>query len=232
MRSGPVSSVQEGAPPMEPRLRGIMLHDRPMPMPAKTLVAALALALVVSVLVGCAAFGIPESDDPVKKLAYAYELFGPQQRPLPAERLIREAADILRARSDDSGLAEAYRAYGFFFRSKAVEKYRKHYETQGFLEHGATYDSRFEKSIEYFRKSATIQERLGRDDMLANLRLNMGFTYEFAGKTSEACAEYDESLRNYQSLVKKDPAATPELPKGYTSFGNYIADLKKRLRCP
>jgi len=46
---------------------------------------------LLSILVGCAGVGVVASSDPLAKLNDAQELFQKQDRPLPAERLIREA---------------------------------------------------------------------------------------------------------------------------------------------
>ena len=40
---------------------------------------------------GCAAWGVPYTFDPIKKLKYACSLFDYNERPLPAENLIHEA---------------------------------------------------------------------------------------------------------------------------------------------
>src|SRR6267378_1202521 len=69
---------------------------------------------------GCAAFGVPATTDPAGKLRDATALFDRQDRPLPAERLIREALELYQKNGDQLGVAEAYRTYGFFFRSGSV----------------------------------------------------------------------------------------------------------------
>jgi hypothetical protein len=61
-----------------------------------------AILIVGVVLSGCAAMGVVETGDPDKKIRDAYILFGEQQRPLPAERLIREAIAIYQHKSRDT----------------------------------------------------------------------------------------------------------------------------------
>ncbi len=189
------------------------------------------LYLFSVLLTGCAAMGVPATGNPDKKVANAYTLFDEQQRPLPAERLIREAIDIYRETGDELGLAEAYRAYGFFFRSKAVEKWNEHYKSNGFLEQRATYGNRYQESIAFFEKSAVILERHEKNASLSNVYLNMGFTYEFANQPTEACKAYTQSLGYNQRHQRDHPDDTTILPEGFTSFEAYIDAILKRLNC-
>ena len=62
------------------------------------------LSLLMS---GCAAIGVVATSDPHVKLNDAENLFITQNRPLPAERLIREAMAIYQERDDPHGLANA-----------------------------------------------------------------------------------------------------------------------------
>ncbi len=97
-----------------------------------------------------------ETSDPAKKLSNTYMLFDKQKRPIPAEKLIRESITIYKNKNNQLSLAEAYRAYGFFFRSNAVKKWHAHYKEKGFYDSDATYEKRYEKSIEYFSKAENI----------------------------------------------------------------------------
>src|SRR3989442_11453492 len=137
---------------------------------------------------GCAGVGVVATSDPAAKLRDAGDLFDRQDRPLIAERLIREAMDIYQANNDQLGLAEAYRTYGFFFRSPSIEgKWNNYYRANGFLDRSATFATRYAKSIEYFEKARTIFAASTRYDALTNVDLNMGFTYIAAGNTPAAC---------------------------------------------
>ena len=182
-------------------------------------------------LAGCAAMGVPETSDPDKKVGHAYMLFDQQQRPLPAERLIREAITLYQEKNNALGLAEAYRAYGFFFRSSAIEKLHKHYELNGFMENEATYANRYDKSIEYFERSAAILEEHQKNDTLTNVHLNMGFTHELAKQPEKACAEYSKSIVSNQMHSKNNPNASLTLPQGFSSYEAYVNSIMERLKC-
>ncbi len=195
----------------------------------------LPIILVLSLLTGtgCAAMLVMATTNPDQKVRDAYMLFDQQYRPLPAERLIREAIARYQTRNDELGLAEAYRVYGFFFRSAALEKWQKFYESQGFYETNATFSNRYEKSIEYFEKSAALFEKHGTYDKLANVYLNMGFTYEFANQKSQACSAYKKSLIASDRFMKDHPGDLLNLPEGYSTYKEYIDRcLEENGTCP
>jgi len=190
------------------------------------------IMLVLPLLIfGCAAFGLPVTSDPAKKIGQAYQLFDEQQRPLPAEKLIRDSIDIYKEKNDLAGLSEAYRAYGFFFRSGAIEKWNKHYKSKGFLETGATFENRYSYSIKYFKKARAIYLGNFRYDALANVYLNMGFTYAISKENMKACEMFDKSNANYEEHMKNHPDSKMNLPKGVVSYEDYIVEHKKRLSC-
>ena len=202
-------------------------------MKMRVLIVVYALFMIVgsSLLSGCAAFGVPATNNPDEKLRDAYMLFDRQNRPLPAERLIREAIAIYQERKNEPALSEAYRAYGFFFRSQAVERLHKHYESAGFLEPGATYENRHEKSIEYFTKAADILQKYEKHDRLSNIYLNMGFTYEAAQQPHRACEMYTKTLKSHERFMSEHPGTQIDLPPGYQSFDQFINSRREKLRC-
>lgn len=181
-------------------------------------------------LSGCAAYGVVATSDPGQKVKDAYALFERKQRPLPAERLIREAISMYEENQDDLGLAEAHRAYGFFFRSRAVEEWRKHYEG-GFLEPGAAFANRFEKSVAHFNRAAEILDRHQRHDRLANIYLNGAITYEINHQPQQACDWFSKSLESNARYLKEHPDATIDLPDGFASFEAFVISRKNNLQC-
>ena len=190
------------------------------------------VVLAFAILNGCSAMIVPATSDPSKKIEYAYILFDEQQRPLPAEQLIKESVEVYKQENNEMGLAEAYRAYGFFFRSPAVKKWRKHYESDGFVDKTATYINRYDKSIEYFDQSAKLFVKNNKYDKVTNVYLNMGFTYEFAGRNEKACESYKASLDSNARFAKDNPGASLALPKGFSgTYEDYINGFLKRLGC-
>lgn len=189
-----------------------------------TLVAVLFLS-------GCAAMGVPETNDPREKLKWATELFDRQMRPLPAERLINEAISICTQNNDRECLAEAYTRYGFFFRSTAIEKWHKVYQEKGFQDKTATYDRRHLKSKEYFEKSIPIWAELERFDGLTHAYLNIAFAYEFLGDKAGACDPYTRSLEGYRKNIERNPSANVAIPKGFKDYEDYLYSQQRRAGC-
>ncbi len=185
------------------------------------------------VLGGCAAVGVVATDDPRAKLADAVALFDHQDRPIPAERLIHEAISICSRSADRPCLADAFRAYGFFFRSPALTgKWSKTFQESGFLDKTATYASRYMKSVEYFEKAAEIYRDLGRHGALTNVLLNKGFSQVLASDTKAACISFDLSLEAHLENVRLNPGVRPTLPQGYATYQEYVALRKAEASCP
>jgi hypothetical protein len=192
-----------------------------------------ALTAVLFMLVaGCSAMFVPRSNNPEQKLAQAYELFDNERRPIPAEKLIREAMDIYKMQNNMAGLAEVYRAYGFFYRSAAVEEWQKYYESTGFLDRTVTYNTRFRKSVEAFEYSAQLFAKQREYDSVANVYLNMAFTYEFARDLNGACASYKKSLDAFRNFQKLHPGASVSLPDGFTgTYEEFVARYLRKNQC-
>jgi tetratricopeptide (TPR) repeat protein len=172
-----------------------------------------------------------ETRDPAEKLSAGLELFDHYGYPLPAEGLIHEAIEIYQKGDKQIELAEAYRIYGFFFRSEGIEKWQSFYEERGFKDPSATVGNRYEKSIEYFEKAKAIWTDHKKFDALTNVYLNMGFTYELAGKRKEACRAYEESIRSHHEFTELNPGSKTIVPYGYNNHDDYVNVHKKRLGC-
>jgi len=186
---------------------------------------------LLAALVGCAAMGVPVTSDPAKKLGYAGSLYDQQGRPIPAERLIQEAIEIYEEQQNELGLAEAYRQYAFFFRSASVRKHEEYYRSVGFRDKSATFDSRYLKSIEYFEKARDLYMGHEKHDGLMNVYLNMGFTYQLMDTPKAACPVFDKSLSSYNEYLKSHPDANLQVPSGFSSFEDYIYEVKRSGSC-
>jgi tetratricopeptide (TPR) repeat protein len=194
--------------------------------------APLTLLMALATLGACSAMGVAESSDPAIKLRQANELFVKEDRPVPAERLIHEALEIYEKNGDQLGMAEAFRTYGFFYRSTAVERWEKVYRAEtGFFDKSVRFDERFQKSAEYFEKSATTFERAGAPDRAVNAEFNRGMTYFFAKDTAGACEAYDKSLVMYRHAQEIEPDKKPELPPGVNSFDELVRRFKAKVPC-
>jgi tetratricopeptide (TPR) repeat protein len=198
----------------------------------RALCLVLLLCSLSVIFAGCAGIGIFAISDPATKLRDAEDLFGRQDRPLIAERLIREAVESYRKRNDQLGLADAYQTYGFFFRSSALEgKSSNYYRENGFLDKSASFDARYEKSIEYLEKARTIFAENKRFDALTNVNLNIGFTYEVMGYGAAACEAFERSLENNRDNLRQISKAKIALPQGFATYEDFLAPHRERAGC-
>lgn len=192
----------------------------------------------VILLSSCAGVGIVATSDPGTKLSDAEELFKRQERPLPAERLIREAITIYQDRDDPRGQGMAYSMYGDLLRSYAVAKWEKVYRRDGFQDKFVTFDNRMTKATEFYKTAITYYERAahqfresGKYDALTNVYFNMGHTYSELDEREKACDSYDHTVEAYKANLGHNPSAKPYVPPGAGSVLDSIAAIKRQLGC-
>ena len=187
-------------------------------------------------LAGCYGATIPKSDNPEAKLQRAHSLVFSEDRPIPAERMLLDAADIYRERDDQRGLGNAYRQYAEFLRSPSVG--RNPYFRNGFANSSVTFDTREGKAVEYLQKAlsayAIAENRLverGQFDLLSNVYLNVAVAQLQLGNKALACSNYDKSLAAHQRYREQKPSEPLVVPTGYKSFEDVIAVERRRANC-
>lgn len=198
------------------------------------------IAIVCSTLLlgACAGVGIVATSDPLAKLNDAEDLFMRQDRPLPAERLIREAIAIYEERGDAHGLGHAHREYGDLLTSPAVAKWEYVYRRDGFQDKSVTFDNRFEKAsgfyrtaIQYYEKAQKQHAESAKYDKLTNLYFNMAWAHYRVDERDKACSYYDKAATAYHENIRLNPTAKPYLPRGSGSFEEFIGGQKRRIGC-
>ena len=175
--------------------------------------------------------------DPLAKLNVAENLFMSQDRPQPAERLIREAIVIYQERDDPTGLGHAHREYADLLRSRSVAvKWEKFYRENGFQDPAVTFDNRLAKSSEYYTKAIGYYQRAekqdreaNRFDALTNVYFNMAWSYLMLEDRAQACAYYDRTLEAYAENIRRNPDAKPISSSG--TIPDVVASAKKRAQC-
>ena len=192
----------------------------------------------LALLGACAGVGIVATSDPLVKLNDAQHLFLRQNRPLPAERLIREAIVIYQERNDPHGLGNAHREYADLLRSPAVARWEKVYRRDGFLDKSITFDNRIEKAAELYRQALAYYQRAeqqhreaGRYDALTNVYFNMGWSSSVLGERDKACGYYDRTVEAYRENIRRNPSAKPHVPAGAGSVEDYVASAKRDAGC-
>jgi tetratricopeptide (TPR) repeat protein len=161
-----------------------------------------------------------------------------QARPLPAERLIREAITIYQQRDDHHGLGNANREYGDLLRSPAVGKWEKIYRRDGFQDKSVTFDNRLEKASEFYRKGVTHYERAATQKRksreygaLTNIYFNMAWSHYMLDERDQACSYYLRAVEAYNENMRLNPTAKPYVPPGSGSFPQFIESQKRRIGC-
>ena len=192
---------------------------------------------VVLLLVGCAGVGIVATSDPLTKLNDAEDLFMRQDRPLPAERLIREAIVIYQEQDDPHGLGNAHREYADLLRSPSVTgKWEKFYRENGFQDESVNLENRiakaseyYSKALEYYARAETKLREANRFDSLTNVYFNMAWSSYRLDDRVKACAFYDRTLEAYTENIKRRPSAKPYSPSG--TVPELVVFAKKRAGC-
>lgn len=188
------------------------------------------------VLVSCAGVGIIATSDPLAKLNDAEDLFDRQDRPLPAERLIREAMTIYQERGDPHGLGHAYREYGDFLRSPSIAKWEMVFRRDGFRDPSVTFENRLAKASEYYAKALDYYLRAEEQlrgsekyDSLSNVYVNMAWSYFMLSDRVRACDFLDKSLEAYSENIRRNPSAKPYSSSG--TFPQSVESKKKYVGC-
>ena len=175
---------------------------------------------------------IADPSDPHEELGRASYLFDRANRPLPAEPLIRKAIDACTRVNDQACIADGWLVDGFFFRSRSVGGQEKLYRKYGFLDKTASFDDRYDKSIEYFEKAADAYSVQQRFDRASNAYLNTGFTFAIEGRRTDACAAFEKSLDSYKQNIKLHRDAKPDVPQGFGNFEEFLSSERQRIGCP
>ncbi|WP_172205425.1 hypothetical protein [Niveibacterium sp. COAC-50] len=183
------------------------------------------LLVASTVVTSCAAALVPESSDPKVKLAQAVEL-AKQQRPIPAERLIREAMELSKERNDTKGLAEAKIYYGILLYSQPYRAYERYWSKNG------TYDPTYGTAISYIENARTLYRDIDDPEGQRYAAFQLVYPYLMSGDTKAACAMIEESARQDEEAHKRFPNRTAiiQIP-GYKTWAEWTAAARKDAKC-
>jgi tetratricopeptide (TPR) repeat protein len=195
------------------------------------------LCCLLPIFAACTAVGVQVTGNPLEKLNQADD-FMREDRPLSAEKNIREAMDIYENSKDMHGLGNAYRQYADFLRSPVLEKWQKVLEQGGFMDKSTSYENRFNRSRDYYRAATRFYELAARDhtlgqryDALTNVHVNSAWAHLGMGQKENACGQFDLAIKAYEEHLKLMPDAKPFAPKGFASVADYIQSLKTQAQC-
>lgn len=181
--------------------------------------------LILTLLASCAGVGMVYSSDPYQKLENATVLYKQQNRPLAANRLIKEVIDTCEQSKDQKCLANAWVTYGYLLRSESAAQWENEHGK------GAFPADRYDQSAAYFGKAATTLIELQAYGNAANAYLDQAISYEMAKRTTEACTSYLNFNKNYDLFIAQKPDAKSYAPPGYTNYEEMIKSERKRIGC-
>jgi hypothetical protein len=183
--------------------------------------------LIVLLLTGCSAAGVPYTNDPRLKLVDAYELerIG---RAAPAQQLALEALEIYKKKGNKRGEADVYNFFGGFYRGRAYRNFGE----KVLLKNNRPYDPTNNTSIMYYQKAINIWWELYDLKGVAKSTLELGVTYGMDGKHTEECAAYRESLVAYEKGKSLPTIQEFEiLNKSFRNFEDMANAFIKNANC-
>mgnify|MGYP002700118296 CR=1 FL=1 len=125
------------------------------------------------------------SSDPNTKLGQAYELYE-IGRPLPAERIAKEALDIFIEQKDKLGESEANFFLGVFYKYKSGWK---NVPEQEYID----------KAIEKLKLAETGYKSIGENIQASKVTFELGQSYRSKNRIDLTCKYYEESLELYKT---------------------------------
>jgi hypothetical protein len=193
----------------------------------------LAALLAIS---GCAAMFVPESKDPMVKLAQAHDLAYRQSRPLAADMLIHQAMAICEERKDDKCRAQALKEYGQFLVHPGFED--EHWSapyTRGmgrFLDTSVTLENRKLKAVEYFTRARELFLKENVYFEVVNIDVKLTDTYVYMRDRTNACMWITKSLPDFKAAIAQDPNLPLNIDKAkWPTWPDFVAWRKKNLGC-
>jgi len=170
------------------------------------------ISIIATLLLGCAAVGVPHSNDPMTKLNHAYQLMGIQGRGLAAERLGLQALTDLEKNADIYGIAEAHTFLGLFYKNQSYRFHKEFYQKHN------EYDPTASKSIKHFQLAANSFEQDGDLWGVSKVIFSMGNAYAIDNDYVNACIKFKESLSIFKSAKNTFKGRVHPHNPAYKSF--------------
>lgn len=133
----------------------------------------------------CSAAMVSKQDDPYKKLNQAKHLMS-INRPIPAEKISKEALNDFEMRGDQLGQARAHNVLGQFYIAKALWE-------------NTPRDLYAEKAVTHFTEAKKKLVSINEYMWASSESYNIAQIHRGEGNQALACQEYKESLKLYSS---------------------------------
>jgi len=176
------------------------------------------LSCCLTILSGCAAFGVPYTSDPLTKLSYSYTLMN-QGRPLPAEKLANEALESFTKDGNTFGMADVHIFFGQLYKHSSYRSFSKYYEEQG------EYDPTNGKAIFHSQEAVELFESIGNFTQTAKAKFALANAY-LGSNNEKACLLYDETLEAYEKGKTVNPGDSFQFNQYYKTFEGLVEAFK------
>lgn len=201
-------------------------------------ISKIAIVALASLLGGCAAALVASTSDPWQKLSDAEVLYQERGRPLPAEKLIREAIEIFESKKDTRRAAASYLTYGELLSSRIVASREASYRRDGFYDRSLTFDGRIAKATEYYRRSIDLYteaedstRKSGEFDSLTNIYIRRSHANLYLKQQAEACSDLNKAKVAAEENVRRNPGVRQSVPPGFSSVADYIDKFRASIKC-
>ena len=182
------------------------------------------LATFILSITACSAFLIPETNDPQKKLEWAYAALS-SSRPLPAIKLTNEAIQIYENQDNKLMLAVSHNIYGLIAHS---------FPGIGDLEKNEAIEH-YEKSLNYFddiyvKVDFDDEENIKTIQHATNSAFNLAEIYQQNGNNEISCKYLEVSKYYYNLQVEVTNEPKVQSP-GHNSFDEAVKSIAVKANC-
>ena len=174
------------------------------------MVKKLALIFIPVFILGCAAAGVPYTEDPNEKINYGYALLN-QGRAIPAEKMGKEALEKFTEQDNRFGVAEAHIFLGQLYKHPAYSS-----------------PPSSEKSVNHSQQALNIFSEMGNYAQATKAQFAIANAYIESNK-EKGCEAYDASLELYEKGKKLNPGESFQISSSYRSFPEMVKAFKNQF---
>jgi len=140
------------------------------------------------------AFAADTAKDAMDKIGSAVDYLDKLGRPVPAEEDLKDAEAICKALHDDACLAQVWRAWGYYFRSDALARW-KSARVQGpaLYDPSVKFEQRYERSIQYYDQALALYAAMNDTHWISNIQMQKAYAYHAMNHHEEACSAIQAS---------------------------------------
>lgn len=165
------------------------------------------LNILALLTLGCVAAGVPYTEDPYKKISYAYELMN-QGRYIPSEKLGHEALAKFTEQGNRTGIAEAHILLGQLYKHPAY-----------------SVPPASDKSALHSQQALDIFVELGNFAQATKAQFAIANAYIERDK-ERGCSAYDDSLKLYEKGKKINPGESFQINPNFKDFPDMVKAFK------